>query len=126
VVAALLTVTVLVRGRGRAAIALAALTPAAFLLTNRVFSPQYLVVILVAWAIAAALVLETRREQLLLGLLAMGATTANAFVYPYTLFEHNLWRASSAALFAVGLATTAWLAWQAAAYGTRAQSGLAE
>jgi hypothetical protein len=39
----------------------------------------------------------------------MGATTANAFVYPYTLHQLGLWKAASAVLFAVGLATTAWI-----------------
>lgn len=112
VMIALLAVTVLVRGSAHAGIALAALASAAFLLTNRVFSPQYLVVILVAWSIAGALVLRSTRSQLALGALAMGATTANAFVYPYTLFQHGLWRGASAALFVLGVATTGWLAWQ--------------
>lgn len=93
----------------RAGVAIAATAPVVFLLTNRVFSPQYLVLILTAWAIAGALVLESRREQLRLGVLAIVATTANAFVYPYTLYQHELWRAASAVLFVVGLAVSAWL-----------------
>ena len=93
----------------RAGIAVAAVAPVLFLLTNRIFSPQYLVLILAAWAIAGALVVEGRREQLALGAAAMAATTANAFVYPYTLFELGLWRLSSALLFAVGLGTSAWI-----------------
>ena len=93
----------------RAGVAIAAVAPTLFLLTNRIFSPQYLVLILAAWAIAGALVLESRRQQLVLGVAAMTATTANAFVYPYTLFELGLWRFASALLFAVGLATSAWI-----------------
>jgi len=124
---ALLALAVRVRGDARAGIALAALGPATFLLTNRVFSPQYLVLILAAWAIAGALALRTRREQLALGVFAMAATTANAFVYPYTLFQHGLWRAASAALFVLGVATTGWLAWRAGSEGLlrarRARSG---
>ena len=95
------------RGRLHAALASAAIAPALFLLTNRIFSPQYLVPILAAWAIAGALVIESRRSQLMLGISAMVATTANAFVYPYTLQQLNLWKAASAVLFAVALTTTA-------------------
>jgi uncharacterized membrane protein len=97
------------RGRLHAALALAAIAPVVFLLTNRIFSPQYLVPILAAWAIAGAVVLESPRRQLALGIAAMVATTANAFVYPYTLQQLGLWKGASAVLFAVGLATTAWL-----------------
>jgi Glycosyltransferase family 87 len=95
------------RGRLHAALAIAAMAPIVFLLTNRIFSPQYLVPLLAAWAIAGAVLLESRRRQLALGIAAMGATSANAFVYPYTLHQLSLWKAASAVLFAVGLATTA-------------------
>jgi hypothetical protein len=97
------------RGRLHAALAIAAMAPVFFLLTNRIFSPQYLVPILACWAVAGAVVLESRRRQLALGIAAVGATTANAFVYPYTLQQLGLWKAASAVLFAVGLATTAWI-----------------
>jgi hypothetical protein len=97
----------------RAAVALAGVTPVAFLLVNRVFSPQYLVLMLVAWAIAGALLVESRREQLALGLAVMAATTANAFVYPYIVFQFGLWRIASALLFLIGLAISVWLCWRA-------------
>jgi hypothetical protein len=97
----------------RGGVALAAIVPVVFLLTNRVFSPQYLVLMLAAWSIASALLVQSRREQLALGVAIMAATTANAFVYPYTLHELGLWRLASALLFAVGLATSAWLVWRA-------------
>jgi Glycosyltransferase family 87 len=93
----------------RAGVAVAAIAPVLFFLTNRIFSPQYLVVMLAAWAIAGALLLESRREQLALGVAVMAATTANALVYPYTTFTLGLWRVASAILFALGLATTVWL-----------------
>jgi hypothetical protein len=93
----------------RAGVAIAASAPVLFFLTNRIFSPQYLVVMLAAWAIAGALLLESRREQLALGVVVMAATTANALVYPYTTFTLGLWRVFSAILFALGLATTGWL-----------------
>jgi uncharacterized membrane protein len=98
-----------VRTSLRAGVAVAAMAPVLFLLLNRVFSPQYLVLMLVAWAVAGALLLEGRTEQLALGVAVMAATTANALVYPHTLFQHDLWRAASAALFLVSLATTAWI-----------------
>jgi hypothetical protein len=97
------------RGRLHAALAIAAMAPVVFLLTNRIFSPQYLVPILAAWAIVGAVLLESPRSQLALGVAAMAATTANAFVYPYTLQQLGLWKGASAVLFAAGLATTAWI-----------------
>jgi hypothetical protein len=98
-----------VRTSLRAGVAVAAMGPVVFLLLNRVFSPQYLVLMLVAWAIAGALLLTGRIEQLGLGFAIMAATTANTLVYPHTLFQLNLWRAASAAMFLVGLATTTWI-----------------
>jgi uncharacterized membrane protein len=102
-----------VRASARAGVAVAAMAPVFFLLLNRVFSPQYLVLMLVAWAIAGALLLECATDQLLLGLAIMGATTANALVYPYTLQQAGLWRLCSAAMFALGLWLSAWLVWRA-------------
>jgi uncharacterized membrane protein len=98
-----------VRASARAAIALAAMAPVLFLLLNRVFSPQYLVLMVAAWAIAGAILLEGRREQLVLGAGVMIATTANALVYPYTLHQANLWRVASAAMFVAGLSVSLWL-----------------
>lgn len=98
-----------VRASARAGIAVAAMAPVFFLLLNRVFSPQYLVLMLAVWAIAGALLLQGRREQLALGLGVMAATTANALVYPYVLHEGNLWRLASAGMFAVALALSVWI-----------------
>jgi Glycosyltransferase family 87 len=110
-VAAVLAAAARVRGNLRAAVALAALAPAVFLLANRIFSPQFLVPILAAWAVAAALVVRSPREQLAVGLTAMAATGANAFVYPYALpFYDQTWPLASATLFALGFALTGWLA----------------
>jgi hypothetical protein len=111
--AALAVAAIRARGSVRAVAAIAATAPVLFLLTNRVFSPQYLVLMLAAWAFAGAVVLESRRDQLALGLLAIGATTANAFVYPYTLYQHNLWRLASAALFALGFVACVGIVWRA-------------
>ena len=64
ILAGVLVLAWLARGRLAAGIALAALAPVAFLLTNRIFSSQFLVVLLVAWAIAIALLARSRLEQL--------------------------------------------------------------
>jgi Glycosyltransferase family 87 len=66
------------------AVALAALTPVAFLVTNRVFSLQFVLVLTVGWAVAAALFVFSRREQLLIGAGIAAAVAANAFMYPYS------------------------------------------
>jgi hypothetical protein len=110
VVAALVALAVRRRGSSSAALALAALAPAAFLLTNRIFSPQFLLVLVAAWAVAAAVVVHDRREQLLVGLAAGGACVANAFVYPYALPHYDqTWLVASTLLFTLGFALTAWL-----------------
>ena len=58
----------------RAAVALAALAPVAFLLTNRIFSPQFVLVTFAAWAFAAALLVRSRREQLWVGATMAGCS----------------------------------------------------
>ena len=83
--AGVLVVAWLARGRLAAGVAVAAVAPVAFLLTNRIFSSQFLVVLIVAWAVAIALLARSRREQLLLGAGAAAASLLNAFVYPFVL-----------------------------------------
>ncbi len=86
--------------------ALAALAPAAFLLLNRVFSPQYMVTItaalLIACAIAGCSPSHTRGIVLLLTI----AQAANLLIWPNTV---PWWPLPSAVLFAVALAALAWL-----------------
>jgi uncharacterized membrane protein len=115
-----------VRTSLRAGVAVAAMAPVLFLLLNRVFSPQYLVLMLVAWAIAGALLVQRRVDQLVLGVAIMAATTANALVYPHTLYQANLWRAASAVLFLVSLATTAWIVARAVQLAAARESAGAE
>ena len=87
------------------AVALAALAPVAFLLTNRIFSPQFVIVVFAGFAVAAALLVRTRREQLLVGAGLCLAGFANAFVYPFALPWYDvLWPVCSAVLFAIGVA----------------------
>ena len=90
----------------RRALALAALAPAAFLLLNRIFSPQYVLVITAAALAAGAAVLRGREPLALVALLAL-AQAANLLVWPYT---SGAWLAASAALFAATLAALTWLA----------------
>jgi len=109
-VAGVLALAWLARGRLAAGIALAALAPAAFLVTNRIFSSQFLVVLLVAWAVAVALLARSAREQLALGAAAAAASLLNAFVYPFVLpGPSGVWEPSSALMFAVSISLTAWL-----------------
>lgn len=101
----------------RSAVALAALAPVAFLLTNRIFSPQFMLVAFAAWALAAALVVTTRREQLWVGAAMAVAALANEFVYPFALPRYDVtWVICSTVLFGVALGLTAWLAARAADY----------
>ena len=105
-VLALLAVIVLRAGTRSVAVALAALAPVVFLLSNRIFSPQFLVVLLAAWAVAGALLAKTRSEQLWLGLVLCAATLMNALVYPT---QSQDWLKFSAMLFALAFSATAFL-----------------
>ena len=99
------------RVRERAgALAIAALTPAAFLVTNRIFSPQFILVIGVGIVVAAALLVRSRREQLAVGVAFGAASVGNAFVYPYALPHYTFtWQLASLALFACASALIVWL-----------------
>lgn len=108
---AALALPVLVRPSDpRRALALAALAPAAFLLLNRIFSPQYLLVITAAALAAGGAVLRGREALALVALLTL-AQAANLLVWPYT---SSAWLLASAALFAAALTALAWLAVRAA------------
>jgi hypothetical protein len=121
-VLAIVVAAVRVRGSLRAAVALAAAAPAVFLLANRIFSPQFILVLFAAWGIAGALVLETRRQQLVFGAAIAAAAYGNAFVYPFALpYYAYTWPVCSAALFLLGLGVTGWIVARAAgATATRA------
>ena len=111
-VLAIFAAAVLVRDRLRAGVAVAALAPVVFLLTNRAFSPQYLVPVLAAWAVAGALVVRGRREQAALALPMLGATLANVLVYPTV--TPTYWWVCSGALFVLAFLATLWLLLRAA------------
>lgn len=119
VIAGLLCMLAYARRRSDA-VALAALLAAAFLLTNRVFSAQFLVTILAAWAVAGSLVACTRRQQLTIGILAAGATVGNVLVYPA---QAALWTGWSAAMFLCACGVTVALVVLAAAGGRDVSAG---
>ena len=110
---ALVAAVVVVAARARdprAAAAAAALAPVVFLLTNRIFSPQFMLVAFAGWAFAAALLVRTRVQQLWVGVAMATAALANEFVYPFALPHYDrTWVLCSLVLFSVGLALTAWL-----------------
>jgi len=102
------------------AVALAAIVPVVFLLSNRIFSPQFLVVLLAAWAVAGSLLARDRLDQLLFGAATGAASFANALVYPT---QSQEWLELSAAMFVFAIAATAWVVLRAttdAAVATRA------
>src|SRR6266566_4949387 len=61
-VLAVFAIAARVRTRLSAGVAVAAMAPVAFLLTNRTFSPQYLVTIFAAWAVGGALLVRSKPE----------------------------------------------------------------
>ena len=104
----LLLLALVARARNlREAVGLAALVPVGFLLVNRIFSPQWLLLVLACWAIAIALLARTQREAQALAFFGLAASLANTLVYP-TL--PPWWEVASAALFALALTTTAAIA----------------
>lgn len=97
-------IVVATRGRNlAAAVATAAMVPVVFLLFNRIFSPQFLVPLAAAWAVAGSLLARNRRDQLLLGILICGATLANTLVYPT---RPSAWLLFSGTLFVLSLLAT--------------------
>jgi Glycosyltransferase family 87 len=109
-VAGTLAVAALARGRLRSGVAVAALVPVVFLVTNRIFSAQFMVVLLAAWAVAIALLAQSRREQLVLAAAAAAASAANAFVFPFGFpITWLTWQICSTVMFALALGVTGWL-----------------
>jgi Glycosyltransferase family 87 len=96
----LLAAVVSVRRSTSGGLAIAAIAPALFLLTNRVFSPQFVLVVDATVLFGCALVARSRGEQLLVGLLTAGAEGANTFAYPYARALLDLsWTPASALVY---------------------------
>jgi hypothetical protein len=90
----------------RRTLILSALAPAVFLLLNRIYSPQYILIIVVCWYAAAAVSLSVR-HALVLVLLATLMEAANFLVWPYTQ-EYWLW--ASIVHFLIGVGLMLWMA----------------
>ena len=97
-----------------AAVALAGLVPAVFLLTNRIFSPQFFVLVLAAVLVAVALIAVDAVEVGLITAACAVATTANTVLFqsmlgaqPVATFSH--WIYVSALVYVPTLAAIAWL-----------------
>ena len=95
-----------VKTRLSAGVAVAGLGPVLFLLTNRVFSPQFFVLFVAVWAVSGSLLARSSVDQLGFGLLVFGGTLANVLVYP-VIVTH--WGVFSALLFLLAFAATAWV-----------------
>jgi len=112
-VGAVLVLAALAKTR-TSAVALAGLAPAVFLLTNRIFSPQFYVLVLAAIVIAGALVVTRGPELLAIaGLLAV-ATTADTILYQSYLGAQPIatlpsWAYISALSFLPTVAAVVWL-----------------
>jgi hypothetical protein len=121
VVAAGLVTVALAKTRDHA-IAATALLPAAFLLTNRVFSAQFVLVLTASWLVAGALLCRSNRTQLALGGAIMAALFGNALVFPGLI---DAWLVASAWFFliAVSISASLWLPVLRAALGARAMRG---
>jgi uncharacterized membrane protein len=103
----LLALAIFARRHIQAGLAVAALSPLIFLLTNRVFSPQFVLVLVAGWTLAGALVVSGRLEELKLGIIAVTASFANLFVYPYDPPYHvTTWPAFSALMYVAALLAT--------------------
>jgi hypothetical protein len=95
-------------------VALAALAPAVFLLTNRIFSPQFYVLVLAAVGVAAALVVRQRTELLAIAGMCAVATTADTVLYQSYLGRQPVstlssWIIVSALSFVPTVAAVIWL-----------------
>jgi hypothetical protein len=89
-VAILVAVVAVGLRRRSSASTMAALLPVLFLCTNRVFSPQFVLVVAVGMAIVTARSHASRREELAMGLGIMLTSGLNVFVYPWNDPFHRL------------------------------------
>ena len=109
----------------RGAIAIAAMMPVVFLVSNRIFSVQWFALLRPVWALAAALVVESGRDAVTATVLACGATLANALILPVPIERPHVWEVMSAARFGLGIALTVWLVLPAVRSATEPANGAA-
>lgn len=89
----------------RRTLILSALTPALFLLLNRIYSPQYILIIVVCWYAAAAVSFSLRHAVRLV-LAATLMEVANFLVWPYT---QAYWLWASIVHFLIGVVIMFWI-----------------
>jgi Glycosyltransferase family 87 len=115
VVAVLAVIALAALARTRSsAVALAGLAPAVFFLTNRIFSPQFFVLVLAALLAATALVVRRRSELFALAGACAVSTTANTILFQsllgvYPVADVPGWTILSAASYLPVIAATIWL-----------------
>lgn len=112
-VVGLIALAALARTRS-SAVALAGLAPAVFFLTNRIFSPQFYVLVLAAMVAAAALVVCRRSELFAIVGACVVATTANTVLFQSLLGAQPVatvpgWTLISAVAFLPTIAAAIWL-----------------
>lgn len=113
VVALVIVAAALARTRS-SAVALAGLAPACFLLTNRIFSPQFFVLVLAAIVVATALVVRSPSGLFAVVASCITATTANTVLYQSMLGSQPVetepnWIYVSTLAFVPTIAITMWL-----------------
>ena len=114
---AVVAVVILAAGAARtraSAVALAGLAPACFLLTNRIFSPQFFVLVLAAVIVASALVVRRPWQLFVVVGACAAATTANTILFQSMLGAQPVssepnWIYVSALAFVPTIAITGWL-----------------
>ena len=112
-IAAVIALAALARTRS-SAVALAGLAPAVFFLTNRIFSPQFFVLVLAAILVAAALVVRRQSELFAIVGACAVATTANTVLFQSLLGAQPVatvrgWTFISALVFLPTIAAAIWL-----------------
>lgn len=112
-VGAVVAAVVLARTRS-SAVAIAGLAPAVFFLTNRIFSPQFFVLVMAVIIVATALVVRKRSELLAIAAALAIATTANTVLFQSILGAQPVgtapnWTFISAATFLPTAAVAIWL-----------------
>jgi uncharacterized membrane protein len=112
-VTAVVAAVALTRTRS-AAVAVAGLAPAVFFVTNRIFSPQFFVLVMAVIMVATALVVRKQWELLTIAVSCAIATTANTVLFQSILGAQPVgtapnWTFISAAAFVPAVAVLLWL-----------------
>jgi hypothetical protein len=105
----LLIGSALLRARKETTVTFAGLGVAAFILLNRVFSPQFIIVLIVAYALGFVLLSTPRMGALVLAPILLVLTFMNYLIWPLWSDE---WFVSSVLFFALNLAIVGWIVYR--------------